>query len=248
MVPKACGERRGGLVWSGTVSVPATGVQNSSHLGASGTFTMPFTFSLEEYADMIYLYGFCDGNSVIAVAEYRNGFRIVEYQTGECLLEFIRHCEIPVDFPAFVLQPTVVLMKASMKKALFVWYTAVHVRVREELQDVFMFPTRECGEHSMQRACIHITCSECNISDGSSQLHRYILFTDEAQFNRDGVNNTHNSNVWGDVNPHATVESNFQQRFSVNVWCAVLDDQLIGPFILEALSGFEPESPVHIRT
>jgi len=39
--------------------------------------------------------------------------------------------------------------------------------------------------------------------------------------------------VWADENPHATVESNFQQRFSVIVWCAVLDDQLIGPFILE---------------
>jgi len=39
--------------------------------------------------------------------------------------------------------------------------------------------------------------------------------------------------VWGDENPHATFESNFQQRFSVNVWCAVLDDQLIGLFILE---------------
>ena len=37
----------------------------------------------------------------------------------------------------------------------------------------------------------------------------------------------------GDENPHATVESTFQQRFSVNVWCAVLDDQLIGPFDLE---------------
>ena len=59
------------------------------------------------------------------------------------------------------------------------------------------------------------------------------MFTDEAQFNRDGVNNKHNSHVWGDENPHATVESNFQQRFSVNVWCAVLDDRLIGPFILE---------------
>ena len=43
-------------------SVPATGVQNSSHLGASVTFTMRFTFSFEEYADMIYVYGFCDGN------------------------------------------------------------------------------------------------------------------------------------------------------------------------------------------
>ena len=39
--------------------------------------------------------------------------------------------------------------------------------------------------------------------------------------------------MWRDENPHATVESNFQQRFSVNVWCAVLDDQVIGPFILE---------------
>ena len=64
-------------------------------------------------------------------------------------------------------------------------------------------------------------------------MHSYILFTDAAQFNRDGVSNTHNSHVWADENPHATVESNFQLRFSVNVWCAVLDDQLIGPLILE---------------
>ena len=155
MVPKACGERRGGLVW------PATGVQNSSHLGASVTITMPFTFSFEEYADMIYVYGFVTVTQFLPQLNISNGFRIVEYQTGECLLEFTRHCEIPIDFPAFVLQPSVALMKASM----FVWYTAVHVRVREELQDVIVFPTRQCAEHCMQRACIHITCSECNISD-----------------------------------------------------------------------------------
>ena len=73
----------------------------------------------------------------------------------------------------------------------------------------------------------------CKWRNGSRELHRYILFTDESQFNHDGVNNTHNSHVWGDENPHATVESNFQLRFSVNVLCAVLDNQLIGPFILE---------------
>jgi len=39
--------------------------------------------------------------------------------------------------------------------------------------------------------------------------------------------------VWADDNPHATVESIFQQRFSVNERCAVLDDQLIGPFVFE---------------
>jgi len=32
--------------------------------------------------------------------------------------------------------------------------------------------------------------------NGSRQVHRFILFTDEAQFNRDRVNNTHNCHVW----------------------------------------------------
>jgi len=32
---------------------------------------MPFTFSVAEYADMIYVYGFSDGNSVHAIAEYQ---------------------------------------------------------------------------------------------------------------------------------------------------------------------------------
>jgi len=114
---------------------------------------------------MIYVYGFCDGNSVHAIAEYQRHFRTIEYQPEESFLEFTRHCEIPVHFPAFALQRSVMLMKLSMKKkALFRWYRAVHVRVCEELQDVFMFPTREC-EHCMQRASIHNTRSECNISD-----------------------------------------------------------------------------------
>ena len=31
---------------------------------------MPFTLAVAEYADMIYVYGFSDSNSVQAVAEY----------------------------------------------------------------------------------------------------------------------------------------------------------------------------------
>ena len=69
--------------------------------------------------------------------------------------------------------------------------------------------------------------------NGIPELHRYSLFTDESPFNRDGVNNTHNFHVWADQNSQAPVESNFKHRFIVNVWCAVLDEQLIGPFILE---------------
>jgi len=35
---------------------------------------MPFTFSVAECVDMFYAYGFCDGNSVHAVAEYQRRF------------------------------------------------------------------------------------------------------------------------------------------------------------------------------
>ena len=49
----------------------------------------------------------------------------------------------------------------------------------------------------------------CKCLNGSCELHHYILFTDEAQFTRDSVNNTHDSHVWADENYHATVETTF---------------------------------------
>jgi len=45
-----------------------------SHLSASVTFTMPLTLAVAKYADMIYVYGFSDGNLVQAVAEYQQRF------------------------------------------------------------------------------------------------------------------------------------------------------------------------------
>jgi hypothetical protein len=58
-----------------------------------------------------------------------------------------------------------------------------------------------------------------------------ILFTDEAHFTRGGINSTRNPHLWDRDNPHGTVESSYQHCFSVNVWCGVFGDQLIGPYI-----------------
>ncbi|EFN66784.1 Transposable element Tc3 transposase, partial [Camponotus floridanus] len=35
---------------------------------------------------------------------------------------------------------------------------------------------------------------------------------------------------WSDVNPHATRDRGFQRRFSVNVWCGIIETKIIGPF------------------
>jgi len=67
---------------------------------------------------------------------------------------------------------------------------------------------------------------------------RNILFTDKANFTRDEVNETRNSHLWDRDNSHWTVETNYQHRFSVNVWCDVIGDQLIVPYIfLYRLTG-----------
>ena len=65
------------------------------------------------------------------------------------------------------------------------------------------------------------------------ELLSVILFTDEAFFTRDGINNSRNLHTWSDDNPHETSITNFQRRFSVNVWCGVLGNRLIGPFVFD---------------
>ena len=60
----------GGRGFAWTVYDESATITSSKNL----TFTMPSRFSFAEYADMIYVYGFCDGNLVHAVAEYQKRF------------------------------------------------------------------------------------------------------------------------------------------------------------------------------
>jgi len=65
-----------------------------------------------------------------------------------------------------------------------------------------------------------------------------IFFTEQAHFTRNGVNNRINSHLWDRDSPHGTVESNYQYRFSVNMWCGAIGDQLIGLYIFpQRLTG-----------
>lgn len=40
------------------------------------------------------------------------------------------------------------------------------------------------------------------------------------------------SHQWSEENLHTTVETRFQERFFVNVWCGLKDNQMIGPVVL----------------
>jgi len=103
----------------------------------------------------------------------------------------------------------------------------------------------------MQRACIHTTCSNCIISDLAIFLRGWnfascsmavasCIVTSCLLTKRNSIVTVliiHTTfHVWAGENHHTTVESDFRLHFSVSGWCAVLDDQLFGPFILVGLT------------
>ncbi|GFV12386.1 transposable element Tcb1 transposase [Trichonephila clavipes] len=64
------------------------------------------------------------------------------------------------------------------------------------------------------------------------QFASSMLFCDEATFSREDVFNTHNAHMWALNNSHCTRPRAMQQRFTVNVWAGIVDDSLLGPYIL----------------
>lgn len=51
-----------------------------------------------------------------------------------------------------------------------------------------------------------------------------IIWTDEAKFSKEGIFNRRNLHNWAQQNPHAVRESNFQNKFSFNVFCLLVDN------------------------
>ncbi|EZA55736.1 hypothetical protein X777_04155 [Ooceraea biroi] len=58
-----------------------------------------------------------------------------------------------------------------------------------------------------------------------------ILFTDEASFTNYGHVNVHYMHYWSIDNPHWVREVEYQ-RWSVNVWCGIIGDKIIGPYFI----------------
>ena len=73
----------------------------------------------------------------------------------------------------------------------------------------------------------------CNWIKAHPELLSVILFSDEASFTRDGVNNSRYVRTWSHDNPHETSVFNFQRRFTVKVWCGVLGNKLNGPYVFD---------------
>lgn len=68
---------------------------------------------------------------------------------------------------------------------------------------------------------------------GNPNFFYLVLFTDESSFTNHGNVNRHNMHYWSVENPHWLREVEHQRPWSVNVWCGIIGDQLIGPYFID---------------
>lgn len=71
------------------------------------------------------------------------------------------------------------------------------------------------------------------------EFFNYVLFSDEATFHNTGTLNRHNCHYWAPVNPHWMRQIDNQHRWSLTVWCGIVNGYLIGPYFFDAIINSE---------
>lgn len=213
-------------------------------------------FTNAEYADILFIYGFCDGNARAAQREYQRRYpnrrvpnRAVFSGTYRRLAE---HGNVtrrvgagPVEInnevteeilERFEADPTLSTRQLAHDLGVSRWKVWSTVR-RMALHPYHYTPVQ--GQHEQdpqQRVQFCRFLLETDIDD-ETFLSR-ILWTDESKFDRQGITNFHNLHYWAPENPHLRRTTNFQRRFSVNVWMGIIGGTLIGPhFFPDTLDG-----------
>lgn len=208
---------------------------------------MPRNFSNQEYADIHYIYGFCDGNAGEGVQEYHRRFpgrivpdRRVFIQTHRkfCEVGFgktvinDRHRRIDPRVTAlFDQDPTL-----STRRVAAQLNFRSHVKVWRSLKNDYkkpyhLQPVQGLHPEDYDRRVRFCTWMLESVALDPNFLEK-ILWTDEAGFTRAGVVNYHNLHVWAHENPHTIRPANFQNEFSCNVWVGLMGNQICGPHFL----------------
>ena len=185
---------------------------------------MPFLFTHVEYCDMRYVYGYCDGNASAAVNEYRRCYPEWRILSKRIFMRVEQSLRENGCLPSFALHSEREIVRT--------------INVQENILDMVQRSPRLSTRVGLSRMNVWRTLHEenlylylCHWVKAHPELLNAILFTDEASFTRDGINNSRNVHTWSHENPHETRVTNFQRRFSLNVWCGVLGNRLIGPFV-----------------
>lgn len=210
---------------------------------------MPFKFSNQEYADIVFVYGFANGNSRAAKREYERRFPNRRTPTHETFASVFNNLRTNGSFPTVtcsterpVIQPIreqeniIEMIQRSPQLSTRRISNRTNISrstVWRTLKENSFYPYHLQTVQNLHPGDSELRLNFCRWVHENQNIVDYILFTDESMFTRYGILNLKNSHRWSTENPKEVVESNFQIRFSINVWCGIIGDQLIGPFVFQ---------------
>lgn len=206
-----------------------------------------------ELAQMHYIYGLADGNAALARRLYQERFPDRDIPTERTFARLhARLCEtgsltahaersgrpttvMTPQLEEAILQEIDVNPSTSTRK-LAQQFTVNQKSVWKVLHKNLLYPYHKQRVQALLPRDFPVRLEFCQwflhkISN-NPRFTSTVLFTDEANFSRNGIMNVHNTHSWDYENPHVIVESRFQQEFSVNVWAGIYGDHLIGPYFL----------------
>ena len=198
---------------------------------------------------MHFVYGFCDGNTRAAVQEYQRRFPDRRIPSRSVFTRIHQTLRDTGSLPSVSLQSESEVVRTINTRENILQMVERSPRlstrrmdsrigvslmqVRRTLHEEDLYPYHdqrvqhlEPGDHA-QRMYM------CHWIKAYPELLSVILFSDETSFTRDGVNNSRNVHALSHNNLHVTSVPNFHRRFTVNVWCGVLGNKLIGPFVFD---------------
>lgn len=214
-------------------------------------------FTSQEYAEMHFVYGFCNGNALAARREYEARYpdrripspgvfsrlhqRLVERGTVHKQPQEVGNVVHDIGTEEVILNmvhndPGTSTREVARELGVSNW-KVWDVLKKNKIHAFHLNPVQALEETDFD---LRVQFCRWLLNSDIEQygFFKKILWTDESLFTREGVFNCHNMHQWAEENPNATRERAFQRRFRVNVWAGVLGDQLIGPYVFEeSLNG-----------
>jgi len=216
------------------------------------------TFTNAEYADIMFIYGFCNGNAAESRREYQRRFpnrRIpnvrvfaatyraiaetgsVKPRRGDAGAPRVYRAEDEEEILRhFEDDPTTSTNAVAQQTGSSQW------KVWSTIRQMGSHPYHYTPVQGLEEGDPIRRVEFCRFIINSDADNRTfltdILWTDESKFSHEGITNFHNLHFWAEENPRLTRETSFQRKFSVNVWMGLIGQDVIGPhFFPDHLNG-----------
>ncbi|CAK1590750.1 unnamed protein product [Parnassius mnemosyne] len=204
-------------------------------------------YTQREYAEMHYLYGFCDGNARAAAREYRQRYpsrdRFSDYRVFMRVHNSYTEGVLPGQHAPRAGRPAVRfengnevlrelrldpgISQRQISRNLGITRSTVQQIIKRKKYHAYHVQRVQALAPGDYEPRVRFCREMLRYHREDPQFFNKVLWTDESNFRRMGVFNIHNLHFYSRVNPHIIRNDRFQHLFGINMWAGIIGQQLV---------------------